>query len=241
GFTPVAAAAQDHLDVVLYLVEKGADAVDEALFPAIRANDARLVRAVLETSKVEPLDLEAARRTDTEKQSPEIKELLARAPAAPRRTAPYSIPGERLEAYAAARYRAQGGPGGAPMEATVQRKGDGLVLATAGQPDLVLQAVREDRFQTAAEDAMVVCGGGGGLVEWMRVTRGGDVAFFSVVPSNPSDLPVAAAAPPAASPARRPPIDWPSFRGPGGSGVGDGQGIPMSWDVAAGKNVRFRT
>src|SRR5262249_15058660 len=100
GFTPVAAAAQDHLDVVLYLVEKGADAVDEALFPAIRANDARLVRAVLETSKVEPLDLEAARRTDTEKQSPEIKELLARATAAPRRTAPYSIPGERLEAYA---------------------------------------------------------------------------------------------------------------------------------------------
>src|SRR5262249_57060145 len=122
-----------------------------------------------------------------------------RATAAPRRRAPSSIPGGRLEAYAAARYRAQGGPGGAPMEATVQRKGDGLVLATAGQPDLVLQAVREDRFQTAAGDAAVVFGGPGGLVQWMPGNRGGDLAFFGVLTSHPTDL-SAAPAPP-----RRPP------------------------------------
>ncbi len=35
--------------------------------------------------------------------------------------------------------------------------------------------------------------------------------------------------------------NWPSFRGPGARGVADGQDLPVEWDVATGKNVRFRT
>ncbi len=34
--------------------------------------------------------------------------------------------------------------------------------------------------------------------------------------------------------------NWPSYRGPSGSGVGEGGSLPTSWDVESGKNVRFR-
>jgi outer membrane protein assembly factor BamB len=32
---------------------------------------------------------------------------------------------------------------------------------------------------------------------------------------------------------------WPSFRGPGASGVADGQGAPAEWDVSSGQNIRW--
>lgn len=34
--------------------------------------------------------------------------------------------------------------------------------------------------------------------------------------------------------------EWPSFRGPGASGVADGQELPSDWDVRAGRNVRWK-
>ena len=37
----------------------------------------------------------------------------------------------------------------------------------------------------------------------------------------------------------RPGIDWPSFRGINGSGVAEGFATPTSWDVPAGRNVRW--
>jgi outer membrane protein assembly factor BamB len=36
-------------------------------------------------------------------------------------------------------------------------------------------------------------------------------------------------------------INWPAFRGNAASGVGDGQGAVVEWDVATGKNVRWKT
>jgi outer membrane protein assembly factor BamB len=38
----------------------------------------------------------------------------------------------------------------------------------------------------------------------------------------------------------RPGIDWPTFRGPGASGVAEGRPTPTTWDVPAGKNLRWR-
>jgi outer membrane protein assembly factor BamB len=39
----------------------------------------------------------------------------------------------------------------------------------------------------------------------------------------------------------RPPINWPSFRGPAASGVADGQFPPTTWDGDKGTNVRWKT
>jgi outer membrane protein assembly factor BamB len=37
------------------------------------------------------------------------------------------------------------------------------------------------------------------------------------------------------------PMNWPSFRGPGASGVADGQAPPISWDVERATNIRWKT
>ncbi|HJR58356.1 MAG TPA: PQQ-binding-like beta-propeller repeat protein [Vicinamibacterales bacterium] len=42
---------------------------------------------------------------------------------------------------------------------------------------------------------------------------------------------------PRAAPARG---QWPSFRGPGASGVADGQNLPDAWDVKSGENILWR-
>ena len=40
---------------------------------------------------------------------------------------------------------------------------------------------------------------------------------------------------------RRPAVNWASFRGPGASGIGDGQGAPTTWNVETGENVQWHT
>ena len=35
--------------------------------------------------------------------------------------------------------------------------------------------------------------------------------------------------------------DWPQFRGPAASGVGDGLHPPTTWDVPGSRNVRWKT
>ena len=45
----------------------------------------------------------------------------------------------------------------------------------------------------------------------------------------------------AASRVITPPMNWPSFRGPGASGVADGQSPPIAWDAEKSVNVRWRT
>jgi outer membrane protein assembly factor BamB len=58
----------------------------------------------------------------------------------------------------------------------------------------------------------------------------------SVAPSAPDALiaPIAPGAPSA-------PRNWPSFRGAAGSGNGDGQRAVTEWDVATGKNIKWKT
>jgi outer membrane protein assembly factor BamB len=37
------------------------------------------------------------------------------------------------------------------------------------------------------------------------------------------------------------PMNWPSFRGPGASGVADGQAPPVTWDAEQSRNIRWKT
>ncbi len=221
------------LAVARFLLEQGSDDADQALETAVEKGDVELARAALATGKVEPLDLAAARRQAADKGSPEMKGLLAAAATERRTQAPFPVAPERLRAYAG-RYR------GGPSEATVTVAGEGLELVTPGQPKVELVAVGEDRFEDAAGQVAVRFGGRGGLVEGLSINRGGEVSRYGAVTSDPVPLPKATAAPVEAGP-RTAPRNWPSFRGPDASGNGDGQGVPTTWDVATGRNVRFKT
>ena len=241
GQTPLGAAlGAGRLDLARFLIEKGASDAADALDTAIEKGDLALAKAALASGRVEPLEIEAARREGNAKDNPALQKLLAGATAGRRPRPPFQPPSTRLDALAAPRYRAQGGPSAPDVEARVSRRAESLLVSVPGQADLEVRPVREDYFETPDGGASVAFGGRGGLVEGMAVNRGGQVTRYRVVTADPTDLP-AATAPAVGNAPRKAAIDWPSFRGPAASGVGDGQGAPLSWDVASGRNVRFRT
>jgi hypothetical protein len=241
GQTPLGAAlGAGRLDLARFLIEKGASDAADALGTAIEKGDLDLAKAALASGRVERLELEAARREARAKGDPAVQQLLAEATAGRRPRPPYRPSSARLDALAAPRYRAQGGPSAPDMEAKVSRRSESLLVSVPGQVDLDVRPVREDYFETPEGGNSVAFSGRGGLVEGMAVNRGGQVTRYRVVTADPTDLPTAAAAAVGNAP-RKAAIDWPSFRGAAASGVGDGQGAPLSWDVASGRNVRFRT
>jgi outer membrane protein assembly factor BamB len=235
GSSPLQVALlYDYYDVARYLVEKGAADVDQALYEAAQGGNLELAHAALATGRVDPLELAAARRTANARPSEEMKALLAAARAERHDRPPYAVNPERLNQYTG-RYRQGPGP-----ETTVAVAGPGLELTAPGAAPMALHAVSKDRFENAEGTIAVFFSGRAGLVEGMRVNRDGEVASFGVVAVDPVALPKAETAA-AEKAARTAPMNWPSFRGPAASGIGDGQGVVGTWDVAAGRNVRFKT
>jgi outer membrane protein assembly factor BamB len=228
-----------HLELALWLLERGAADADAVLEAGIERKDLRLAQAALASGRLEPLELEALRRSVPAEAPEELKRALAdaRAPRPVRR--PFALAPERLSALAG-RYRSRGGDG-PPLEAEVSAQGSSLVVRIQGQPDLSARPIGEDRFETETGDASVRFGGRGGLVESMRINRGGELVVLAPV-SGPAPVAITASGAPARAAAPRgAPRPWPAFRGSSASGSGDGQGAPTTWDVAGGANVRFRT
>jgi outer membrane protein assembly factor BamB len=219
----------EHFELARYLMAHGAEDAASAL---------ELARAALATGFLEPLDLAAARKEVEGGSGTSLKELLATATAKPRQRPPYKAPPEKLTLYAG-RYRLQDG-----KDVTVAVRGEGVGLTFPDQPEIVLAAVAENRFDSADGNVSVYFGGRGGLVEWARVNRGGELAFLGVVTSDPT--PLRSAASPGAelkveTAAMTAPRPWPQFRGARASGIGDGQGAPATWNVTTGEGVRFKT
>lgn len=226
-----------HRELARHLLAHGAEDAFSALADAIENDDVEMARAALATGLLEPLDLAAARREIQGRTGP-LTELLATATAKPRQRPPYKAAPERLSAYAGP-YRDHTG-----KDVTVAVRDNGVGIAFPGQAETVLAAVAEDRFDSADGNLSVVFGGRGGLVEWARVNRGGELSFLGVVTSDPTPVRTAAAPGAEAKPETVPmsaPRPWPQFRGPHASGIGDGQGAPAAWSVATGEGVRFKT
>lgn len=237
--TPLGAAAfrARHAGLVRWLLEKGANEADVALAFAVGQGDLEIARLAVASGSLEPLDLAAARKRVEAKDStatPEMKAFLAAATVPRPARRPFSPDSRRLAAYAG-RY----GGGNSP-EATVSLRGDSVVLAVTGQPELTLTAVVPDRFENAAGDVAVTFGGRAGTIEGLTVNRNGDVVRLGVAAPPPQALTKAEALP-AEKAARGAPRSWPSFRGEAAAGNGDGQGAPLTWNVAKGDNVRFKT
>jgi hypothetical protein len=228
------ALREKHVDTAAYLLQHGATDAAAALQYAAEEGDVRIARAALATGLVEPLDLKAARRTAAGKPSKEVIALLDAAIATPPKRQPFALTAEALARYAG-RYR------GGPKEAVVSVRDGGLVIAMASQPDLVLLPIGEGRFETATGDADARFGGRAGTIEFLTVNRDGDVSGFGVAGADPAPLKTAAVPGLDQKAARGEPRPWPQFRGPGASGIGDGQGVAPVWDVAKGVNVRFKT
>ena len=91
-----------------------------------------------------------------------------------------------------------------------------------------------------------------GTIDSMTIVQGPVVMTLARAESAPAPTAPSAAAPapaPATARLRRTPAidagdqprNWPSFRGDAASGNGDGQGAVTEWDVASGKNIKWKT
>jgi outer membrane protein assembly factor BamB len=239
GQTVLAQAARGKQpEMVRWLLENGSTDADGALNFALDTGDLALARRAVASGHLEPLDLLAYRKqaeAKDSKVSAELRAFLATATVARPARVPFTPDPKRLAAYAG-RY---GGGGGAP-EATVTARENGLLIALAGQPEMTVTAVAADLFENAAGDVAVSFFGRAGTIEAMMVNRNGDLTRLGVASAPPQDLPKAEAVT-AEKVARGAPRPWPSFRGEGAAGSGDGQGAALSWNLARGEGIRFKT
>ncbi len=243
------AAGSGHREVVLLLLARGAAGAGPVLIQAARVDDRELMRAVLDNGNFDADALSAAREAAA---SEEITELLrgrtARAAAVPELT-------EEARRQLAGRYWHETAERGVLV---VSEEGNLLARHFDRDP-----ASGEDRFADSAvtlvprggprsfvargaEETRYGFPGRGGMVERLIVEQGGETVAY---PPEGETEGRAAAREAAEAPVETDlaagdltPIrarPWPQFRGPGGSGIADGQGVPLRWSVAEGDGIAW--
>jgi outer membrane protein assembly factor BamB len=215
------------VDVARMLIKAGAKDFDAALATAAMMGNQPMVEMILKESKPRQDTLDAAFYTaTTTAKNPKVAELLKKAGA---KTLPLaSEKDKKAWAKLAGTYESDGG---AKMLLAVKDVG----LATRMN---VLKATGPDTFVPIGSEGTQI-----------RIVRKGDEVDHIVMSKFTAEYsfyrftkPEVKAAPAdVASGATAPPLDWPQFRGPNGTGIGDGQQPPVSWNVKTGQNVRWKT
>jgi outer membrane protein assembly factor BamB len=235
GSTPLGMAVDGgHVEIVRLLLQAGARDADAGLLLAAQQGRAEVVRAVLDKAKVHPEALDAALALTPAKQT-KIAALLRKAGAKPLAKAATKADREALEACAGTYENSRG----ERFSILVQ---DGILTTLSNFGERwVLKAAGRDTFHTLGQDGVrLTFARSGAKVNQFTLRRAGGNTVFKVVEDGEvdraklpkyQDKPVAVAAP----------GNWPSFRGMHASGVADGQGPPVAWDVAKGHNIRWKT
>jgi outer membrane protein assembly factor BamB len=136
------------------------------------------------------------------------------------------------------------------LNMTISVQNGALMGQVQGQPMVRLVPTAENVFRVVEVNATLTFNERAGLVESIGLVQGAaNLTLARVATEAP-----AAAAPPAATAAAptatTPPApiarptgarNWPSFRGDGSAGNGDGQRAITEWDAASGKNIKWKT
>jgi outer membrane protein assembly factor BamB len=237
GTTPLRAALYGgHLELARFLLARGATQAADALATAIERGDLELAKAALAGGRIRPLELKAARQQAAAGANAQLQQLLAAARPAEIEPKSIALTREQLDRYAGAYGRSDG------ARLTVAVRDGELAVTGIGDAELVVQPVAEGLFESAAGDVAIEFGGRAGLIEWAMLNQDGELKEFGAVVSDPVPLKVAKMDGSALESApRQQARPWPQFRGPGASGIGDGQGAPARWDLKTGANIRFKT
>jgi outer membrane protein assembly factor BamB len=239
------AITNGHADVTLYLLQNGADG-DTLLAMGVQQNQEALVKAAA-AGRVSRQALQSALNLATtmkrEALAPVIKAALDMLPL---ETAPsFTVNPAVLPKYAG-NYRDAGS--GLTMTITVQN--GALMGQVQGQPQVRLVPTAENVFRVVEVNATLTFNERGGVVESIALAQGPanlTLARVTAEAATPAAAAAAETTPPPAmlTPGRivRPagPRNWPSFRGDGSAGNGDGQRAIADWDTATGKNIKWKT
>jgi outer membrane protein assembly factor BamB len=246
GFTPIDwALFNEHVAVVKLLLQKGAAGADRALSLGVRLGDKDLVAAAAASGQLEGNQVAAAlEQARTGGASAEIIALLEGVKVESAPVPEIEIAPEALSTFTG-RYR------NADLDMTIDvTVTDGKLVGQAtGQPPLILRPIAEARFEAVEfPQVKLAFSGQGGKIDQVVVEQGGQTFAFPRIVEQAAEATPPAAAEPAPAPeaapakiARRPAQNWPSFRGPDASGVADGQGAVVEWNVEDGRNVLWKT
>lgn len=235
-----------HLNIAVYLLEHKAQGAVSVLNAAIRRRDAAAVKIALATRQADAAALANASAVAAQAGDAAIIAMVKAAAAATPATPPkfVSLSSDLLRSYEG---NYQSSSTGAMVRLALE--GNRFVLTGDGQPPLTLKAVEDRRFVAdESPELNVVLGGRGGIVERLSIVRGSSSVRYeregfgdatSAAPDPGAAKSGALRADPEAP--RTAPINWPSFRGANAAGVGDGQGVVSEWDVASGRNIKWKT
>jgi outer membrane protein assembly factor BamB len=236
----------DHVEIVKLLVANGASEVDQVLMTGVRKNVPELVAIALESDEIDPeVVLQALAQARANEQAEEIVKLLESSEVKPVPRPEVTVAPEVLQSYTGTYKNSE-----IDMTIEVRVEEGRLVAQATGQPPLVMRALSESRFEAVeVPQVKLSFSGRGGTIERAVVEQGSQQTVFPrfTAQAEATTTPVEEAAPPEEAPeaeieiVRKPAQNWPSFRGPGASGIADGQGAPLEWDVESGRNVRWKT
>jgi outer membrane protein assembly factor BamB len=212
---------------VKLLIDSGAKDVNSALVTAAGLGNTTISKVILESAKVSQDALDASLYLVSSGSNKELKEALEKAGA--KELPPASEEDKKAWAGLVGSYDSDGG-----QKLTIAVKPVGLSINNR-----VVRRTGPDTYApigTAGTSYQIERKNG----ELSRIILKRFTAEYSFYKFKE---PVVAAAPAAATGDKNveTPLNWPSFRGPDGTGVADGQHPPVRWDVKTGEAVRWKT
>lgn len=220
-------ASAKKLDAVKLLIKSGAKDVESALFTAVLLGNLEMAQFVLENAKVSQDALDAALYTATTAKSEKLQEALAKAGGKPLPNA--SDADKKKWGKIVGSYESDGG-----ANISITMKDVGLIFGGRW-----LKPTGPDTFvPLGAEGALIRVEWNGEEVKRIIMTRfTAEYSFYKFTKPTVS----ASASTNAGSSNVTTPLNWPSFRGPDGTGIADGQQPPVTWNIKDGTNVRWKT
>ena len=244
------ALSNGHTSAAIVLLESGSLGAEGALMFGVQTDNRTLVEAALSSStSLSRRTLEAAlARAEREKRSALVPVLKAALDARPADSSPaFAVDPATLPRFAGVYRDASSG-----FALTVTVQDGALVGQVAGQPSTQLVPTAENVFGVVEANATLTFNGKEGVINSISLVQGPATMTLTRVPAEaavaaPAPAPVALTSKPAAptsvpsSVSSSKPRNWPSFRGDAASGNGDGQRVVSEWDVASGKNIKWKT
>jgi putative CocE/NonD family hydrolase len=227
------AVMHSRAEIVRALLASGAEGADGYLPYAAAQGEAEVVRAILDTARPAEAVLTKALAGTPDKQTA-VRELLTKAGAKP----PASVAGVAVDKALLAAYAGKyANERLGEMQITAE---DGKLSARFGSAGPTkLTALDKTTFQAEGGATTITFRREGDKVTGLTMKADGTEWTYS--PAAALKEPAPGAATEDKGGVVKAPLNWSSFRGPGATGVADGQFPPLAWDVPKGVNVRWKT
>ncbi len=222
------AVYRGNADIAKALLDAGAEADDDTLVIAASEGHVEIVRALLDKAKPKEAALNEALAATPAKHAAVVA-LLKNAGATPGKAGA----GTSLTALAGA-YRGDGD------EVLIVVENNTLGIKSADGPVTKLTTADKTSFKSDDGKVAATFRREGAWVSGVTLTRDGRELALRHVETAPKPSRAVKAVVDVGGVVKSP-LNWPSFRGPGATGIADGQFPPVTWDAAKGVNVRWKT